>query len=428
MSKTIVPHRAEFNVGEYAMGDLKVIAALGDGSYGHVYKVQSADGIIYALKILRLWEIPAEIRQIVIKHFEMEFKTGQIASHYLVHSLDYGFIKGNPYILMEYCPGGDLSPWVGKQNVDVPAIASNILHGLDALHHCGKVHRDLKPENVLFKSDGTAALTDFGIAGDRNKRMTERNILGKPSQIFGTYGYMPPEQVNPPILGKATVLPTTDIFSFGVLMFQVLTGKLPFGKLEDQNDLVHYLAKGKKGEWNREILLQTPKGYLWERLIEGCLQPKYEKRLQSARDVHDLIPFYRLKLASIKPEIRPSVDDKRQRMRFVIMVGEDYGKKFDLTAIAQKGQNVTVTIGRNSDCDIQLNDLYVSRHHATLELQNDNGLLFWRILDGQQVGDSWGLSSNGVYVNSAKVKSFGFWLKHGDIITIGETKLKYEQY
>lgn len=428
MSKTIVPHRVELNVGEYVVGDLKVVASLGEGSYGHVYKVQSADGIIYALKILRLWEIPAEIRPIVIKNFRMEFDTGQIASPYLVHSLNYGFIKGNPYILMECCSGGDLATVVGRQNIDAPLIASNILHGLHALHDNGKVHRDLKPENVLFKSDGTAALTDFGIAGDCNKRMTERNIFGKPSQIFGTYGYMPPEQVNPPIFGKATVLPTTDIFSFGVLMFQVLTGKLPFGKLEDQNDLVHYLVKGKKGEWNREILLQTPKGYLWERLIEGCLQPKYEKRLQSVRDVHDLIPFYRLKLASIRPEVRPSTDNKQQSMELVIMVGEDYGKKFNLTAIAQKGQNATVTIGRNSDCDIQLNDLYVSRRHSTLELHNDNGLLFWRILDGMQIGGSWALSSNGVYVNSAKVKSFGFWLKHGDIITIGETKLKYKQY
>lgn len=427
MSKTIVPHRAEFNVGEYVMGDLKVVSSLGEGSYGHVYKVQSADGTIYALKILRLWEIPSEIRQDVIDHFEMEFKTGQIASRYLVHSLNYGFIKGNPYILMEYCPGGDLSSLVGKQDIDVPSIASNILHGLNALHDCGKVHRDLKPENVLFKSNGTAALTDFGIAGDRNKRMTERNIFGKPNQIFGTYGYMPPEQVNPPFLGKATVLPTTDIYSFGVLIFQILTGKLPFGKLDNQNDLVCYLSKGKKGDWDRETLMQVPKGYLWERLIEGCLQPKYEKRLQNVREVHNLIPFYKIRLTPIKTEVEVPTNGKRS-MRLVIMDGEGYGKTFDLTAIARKGQNVIVTIGRNSDSYIQLGDLYVSRHHSTLELHNDNGQLFWRILDGQMVGGLWTLSSNGVYVNSSKVKPCGFWLKHGDIITIGETKLKFEQY
>lgn len=97
---------------------------------------------------------------------------------------------------MEYCSGGDLTPYLGSGSSKIPLICQQILIGLHALHTRGKVHRDLKPENVLFKSNGIAALTDFGIAGDRNKRMTERNIFGKPNQIFGTYAYMPPEQVN----------------------------------------------------------------------------------------------------------------------------------------------------------------------------------------------------------------------------------------
>lgn len=112
--------------------------------------------------------------------------------------------------------------------MDWVKIAHQVLYGLRALHQCGKVHRDLKPENVLLNKSGTAVLTDFGISGDRNKRMTERNILGKPRQIFGTYAYMPPEQVKRN-RGDATVLPTTDIFSFGVMMYQLLTGgNLPF--------------------------------------------------------------------------------------------------------------------------------------------------------------------------------------------------------
>ncbi len=87
-------------------------------------------------------------------------------------------------------------------------------------------------------------LTDFGIAGDRNKRMTERNIFGKPNQIFGTYAYMPPEQVNR-IQGEATVLPTTDIFSFGVLAFQLLTGSFPFGGLSSHNEWPYTRNVGK---------------------------------------------------------------------------------------------------------------------------------------------------------------------------------------
>lgn len=86
---------------------------------------------------------------------------------------------------MEYCSGGDLTPYLGSGSSKIPLICQQILIGLHALHTRGKVHRDLKPENVLFKSNGIAALTDFGIAGDRNKRMTERNILVNPTKSSG---------------------------------------------------------------------------------------------------------------------------------------------------------------------------------------------------------------------------------------------------
>ena len=117
------------------------------------------------------------------------------------------------FIVMDYCPKGNLTQYMDRSPVDQVKIGREILCGLNDLHKSGKVHRDLKPENVLIKEDGTAVLTDFGISGDRNKRMTERNILGRPQQIFGTYAYMPPEQVNR-LRGDATVLPTTCHISF----------------------------------------------------------------------------------------------------------------------------------------------------------------------------------------------------------------------
>ena len=122
---------------------------------------------------------------------------------------------------MEFCPGGDLNSLTQAETALISKARYEVLLGLYDLHINGKVHRDLKPENVLFKKDGTAALTDFGISGDRNRRMTERNVFGKPNQIFGTYAYMPPEQVNRS-RGMATVLPTTDIFSFGVVLYQLV--------------------------------------------------------------------------------------------------------------------------------------------------------------------------------------------------------------
>ena len=104
-----------------------------------------------------------DIRTQLVNRFDMEYETGRINSPYLVHSVGHGFVQGNPYIVMEFCPGGDLKS--ANQNTDWNKVGQEVLLGLKALHACGKVHRDLKPENVLIKSDGTAALTDFGKIG-----------------------------------------------------------------------------------------------------------------------------------------------------------------------------------------------------------------------------------------------------------------------
>ena len=266
-----VVQRCDFFIGDRIDHQFQVQKILGEGSFGKVYAVTDPNGELYALKLLKLWEVPSEIRASLMARFDMEFETGRIDSNYLVHSIAHGAVSGNPYIVMEYCPNGDLLSVMAQQYVDLSKVATHVLYGLKALHSCGKVHRDLKPENVLVKKNGDYALTDFGISGDRNKRMTERNILGKPKQIFGTYAYMPPEQLNP--RKDATVLPTTDIFSFGVMMYQLITNCLPFGQLVLERDLVSYLRRGKNGDWDKDSLLSAPSGKEWYQLIDGCLIP-----------------------------------------------------------------------------------------------------------------------------------------------------------
>ena len=301
-----VAQRCSLSIGDNIDGRYSVTKILGEGSFGKVYSVKDYAGHQYALKLLKLWEVPPEIRDSLIARFDMEFETARIDSDYLVHSISHGLLEGNPYIVMEFCPGGDLLNLYSEGNVDNTKVAKHVLMGLKALHNKGKVHRDLKPENVLIKSNGDFALTDFGISGDRNKRMTERNIVGKPKQIFGTYAYMPPEQLNP--RKDATVLPTTDIFSFGVMMFQLLTGELPFGPLDSEKDLVPYLKRGKRGEWNHNLLNSTKKGREWYDLIEGCLIPDFHNRLQTTDAVLQLVPHeQRISVKDIKIDFQTKI-------------------------------------------------------------------------------------------------------------------------
>lgn len=428
----IVPQRHICSVGEIVNSRYKVVSLLGEGSFGHVFKVTDFSGTVYALKLLHLWDVPSDIRQPLIDRFEMEYRTGRIQSDYLVHSVDIGYLAGNPYIVMEFCSGGDLCSILKRDNSVILKYARDILCGLNDLHRNGKVHRDLKPENVLIKSNGVAALTDFGIAGDRNKRMTERNIFGRPYQVFGTYAYMPPEQVNR-ARGGSTVLPTTDIFSFGVLLYQMITGKLPFGKLDDQNDLVWYQKRGKLGDWDRVSLYQVKDGRMWERVIDGCLQPDYKLRLQNVGAVMSLLPgFVPACFQTSNPVPKPVIARHAENgVRLKVLQGVEHGRVYDLTAMAKQNKRFLLTIGRGEDNIVQIADyqaFYTSRYHCTIELSHDMKTAIIR--DGQWNSSerSWHPSSNGTYVNSTEVSPAGQKLNEGDIVTIGEVTMRLESY
>lgn len=452
-------NRCVFHPNDCINGQYTIVRMLGAGSFGCVYHVRDYKGQDFALKLLKLWEIVGDDREQLLQRFDMEYETGRIKSNYLVHSYDKGSVEGNPFIVMEYCPCGDLMSAAEKGNVDFVRVAREILYGLRDLHLQGKVHRDLKPENVLIRQDGTAILTDFGISGDRNNRLTQRGILGIPQQIFGTFAYMPPEQISPK-RGNATVLPTTDIFSFGVMMYQLLTCELPFGNLQSEADLPQYTERGKRGKWNRDLLEKTDSGHMWLRLIEGCLVPDFKKRLQSVDEVLALLP------SSVGRTYKP-VDSESFKKRSTlkngvllrIMQGEEYNKEYILDSLL-KGNSRILTIGRDTEDvfnSIPIKETlssYISRCHCTLELDCERGT--WVLRDGQWRIDcpiglrfndmfpckvctarcpnmqsgrhNWKLSMNGTYVNSTEVDRSGISLKLGDIITIGDVKLRVEGY
>ena len=425
--------KCDFCVGDTIDNQYHVEKILGEGAFGKVFKVKDGTEQVYALKVMKLWEIQQDIRQQLVARFGMEYETGRIDSRYLVRTVNHGAVKGNPYIVMEYCPNGDLKQWMKQTKPDLIRIGKETLYGLKDLHACGKVHRDLKPANVLIRDDGSVALTDFGIAGDRNKRMTERNILGVPQQIIGTYPYMPPEQVQPK--EDATVLPTTDIFSFGVMMYELITGQLPFGKIENLIDLETYKKNGSEEKWDRRKLTESDTGKLFAPVIEGCLKPNYKKRLQSVDAVLKLMPRGAGDVV-YKSYMPPVQMIAKNGTLLRIMQGEEYGKAYQLNALLRDGRRL-ITVGRqdtsvqNTLPIVENQSSYISRKHCTLEMDEETGQ--WYIRDGQWTGErtgahNWKQSKNGTFVNSSEVSGEGMLTCPGDIISIGDVKLRVEGY
>lgn len=422
MDKSSVPQRRDFERGDIILNEYTIQKTLGEGSFGKVYLVSDKSGQQFAFKILRLWEVPPDIRQELNNRFEREFKIGSIECDNLVHAVRSEIrcesIGYNSYILMEYCPNGDLNAKLGQDNNETRNICRQILNGLKAMHKHGYVHRDLKPENVLFKRNGLAALTDFGVGGDAYNRMT-LNWWKKPEQIMGTYAYMSPEQQRLD-RGDATVKPTTDIFSFGVLAYQLVTGNLPFGPLNSHNDLVLYQQNSKKGLWKRELLLQAEDGRAWESMIAGCLEPDRHKRLQTVDHVLSLLP------ASSKHQYIPSIQQTGCPYRLQVVDGEERGRLYELKPQYKR----LFLIGRDSNNTIAVkSDVKgtVSRQHCTIETNEDANL--WIIRDGQWISNKrqWEPSRNGTFVNSVPVSPNGYRLYHGDIITIGDVSLRFEE-
>lgn len=399
---------------------------LGEGSFGMVYLAED-QGRYYAIKILKLWELVPDERKKSADRFRREFECGQIDSDYLVRSQRYGNVSGNPYIIMEFCRGGSLadhSPGhLNYQQLDT--FATQVLNGLSVLHQNGIIHRDLKPENVLVDDLGNAKLTDFGIAGYQNARMTKRNIKGHAESVFGTYAYMPPEQINHKISFK-TMSPATDMFAFGATFFEMLTGELPFGKLSQQSHLGKYVMRANKGDWSNPLEYKADVPDYWLKILSHSLDPDYKKR---AQDCSILLQYLgKHQVVSNKRNIH-----FEDIVGLQVMNGDEPGRIYNLSRdIDQKGGKLHIgwyDVASPYDNDVAIvenSSAYISRHHATI--LKDTKKQCWLIADGQlrpkHMGGTFKPSTNGTLVNSTEVGKDGVVVKEGDIITLGDTTLR----
>ncbi len=201
----------------------KLIKKLGEGGMSEVFLADEvATGQQHVLKMLPIAPANDADGGEMMDRFLQEFALVSQIDHPNVAQIHHqGFSEHHAYIAMEYFPGGDLRELIAKgiaANVAV-AILLQVAGALTAVHAQGIVHRDMKPDNVMIRSDGSLGLADFGIA----KQLESGINRTKHGEVFGTPYYLAPEQA----LGLP-VDQRTDIYSLGVVFFEMLTGKRPF--------------------------------------------------------------------------------------------------------------------------------------------------------------------------------------------------------
>ena len=256
------------------IGNCRIVEEVASGGMAVVYRaVQDHLGRTVAIKALKS---SAAIEEHIATRFEREARSlANLQHENIIHIYDFHKERGSLFIVMEFVQGIDLYDLLdkcGRLPYDVAAIsAMQVGRALDYIHYRGIVHRDIKPANIMTSRQGGVKLMDFGIARDQNF-----DDLTEAGTGIGTPAYMSPEQ----ILGDKLDA-RSDIFSLGIVLYQMLTGRKPF--VEDEQRSVMHKIRLEKHVRCRKLNPEIPREL--ERIVDKCLQKHPRDRWRSAQQL-----------------------------------------------------------------------------------------------------------------------------------------------
>jgi serine/threonine protein kinase/Tol biopolymer transport system component len=268
------------------LGPYEILTPLGAGGMGEVYRARDTRlGRDVAVKVL-----PATFSADAdrLRRFEQEACAAGALNHpniLVIHHIDT--YDGSPYIVSELLEGETLRDRLhGGALPQRKAIdySLQVAHGLAAAHQKGIAHRDLKPENIFITNDGRVKILDFGLAkliasGDADQSQTDiptRRVITEPGLVIGTVGYMSPEQLR----GKPADH-RSDIFSFGAILYEMLSGKRAF-RGESSAETMSAILREDPRELSETQKTINP---ALERVVQHCLEKNPEERFHSASDL-----------------------------------------------------------------------------------------------------------------------------------------------
>ena len=259
-----------------SIGPFAILGRLGAGAMGVVYKARYTNGALVALKLMS--GNAARVEPDSVARFEREAKILQQLKHErIVRLYGTGRHNGSPYYAMEFVHGENLAEILHRKGKlawqEVAELGRQLCEALQHAHDHGVVHRDLKPSNLMIAKDGSLKLADFGIAKDLDQtQLTSANCA------VGTAAYMAPEQCR-----AQNITPRTDLYSLGVVMFELLTGTRPFSGESSVEIFQKHLQE--KPQKPSRLVYDIPAGF--DTLVLHLMEKIPDRRPPDARTVAD---------------------------------------------------------------------------------------------------------------------------------------------
>lgn len=290
-----------WDVGSF-VGRYRLVVRLGKGGFGEVW--QAFDPELNRMVAVKLPRPDRLFFDEMFRGFQEEArKVASLRSPHLVAVYDVGRVQQSVFVVSELIDGETLGQRVKRERLDhseAVRIAAEVARGLQVAHQAGIVHRDIKPPNIMLRKDGSAAVTDFGLA------ISEQDQAAEGGAVVGTIAYMSPEQAR----GESDrVDGRSDIYSLGVVLFELLTRRLPFAA-ERRSDYWEQIL-------NREVRsLRTVDQSVpveLERIVLKCLMRSPSERYATAAELaNDLESWLKDQHAN------PAVDRRRRQLLFAL--------------------------------------------------------------------------------------------------------------
>ncbi|MGD8537783.1 MAG: protein kinase [Candidatus Aminicenantes bacterium] len=292
ITKTLETPAERLTRGKIFANRYEIIEELGKGGMGSVYRAE--DTKVEEEVALKMISPTVAADEQMIERFRNELRLARKIRHENVCQMyDLGESEGRYYITMEYVPGEDLKSFIKRSrqlsiNTAI-TIGKQICEGLAEAHKQGVVHRDLKPGNIMIDQDGNARIMDFGIA-----RSIKSEGITTPGMIFGTPEYMSPEQAD-----AQEVDHRSDIYSLGVILYEMVTGQLPFSGDTPLSLVLKHKSENPKEP--KEFNPDLPENL--NRLILSCMEKDKDKRVQSIEQILSELTSVETAITAMRTEI-----------------------------------------------------------------------------------------------------------------------------